>query len=83
MVGPSFTDDDRQRTARRLQLGFVLLVGASGALVAYQGGADGTVVAASFGGSLVVGAVLTWFVARSLQQIRPEGMQERIERRRR
>lgn len=82
MVGPSFSDDDRVRTSRLLKIGFVLLVAISGALIAYQSGAGGAVVAASFGGGLVAGAVLTWFVARNLREIQPEGLRERRERER-
>ena len=80
MVGPSFGDDERDRTARLLKVGFVLLVAASGALVALQAGGDRAVVAATFLGSLVVGAALTWFVARNLARIQPDGMRERQER---
>lgn len=80
MVGPSVSDDERLRTTRMLKAGFVLLIAASGALVAYQGGGDATLVAASFAGCLVVGAALTWFVVRNLRQIQPEGMRTRRNR---
>lgn len=80
MVGPSFSDDERLRTSRRLKVGFVLLIAVSGALVAHQGGGGATLIAASFVGCLVVGAALTWFVARNLRQIQPEGMRARRER---
>lgn len=80
MVGPSFSDDDRVLASRLLKVGLVILVGISGALVAVQSGADAPVVAASFAGGVVAGAALTWFVARNLRQIQPEGLRERRER---
>lgn len=80
MVGPSFSDDDRILASRLLKVGLVILVGVSGALVAVQGGADAPVVAASFTGGVVAGAALTWFVARNLRQIQPEGLRERRKR---
>ena len=85
MVGPSFSEDQRTRRARFLKGGFTLLVGVSGAIVAFHAGGGREFVGASFVGGLLLGAVLTWFVARNLRAIQPEGMEERreMERRRR
>jgi hypothetical protein len=60
MVGPSITDDERQLANRRLQLGFVVLVGVSAGLVALQAGAStlqigiATVVGFGLGGALLL-----------------------------
>jgi hypothetical protein len=64
MVGPSMTDEERQNANSRLKVGFVLLVGVSGGLVALQ--AQGTVVQLAFGfvGGLLVGTLLLWFLVR-------------------
>lgn len=83
MVGPSFSPDERDQTARLLKAGFALLVGVSGALVAFQGGASVDIIGVAFVACLVVGVILTWFVARNLRAIQPEGMQKRRDRERR
>jgi hypothetical protein len=61
MVGPSITDDERQLANRRLQIGFVVLVGVSAGLVALQAGAStlqvGVAVVAGIG---LGGALLLW-----------------------
>ncbi|WP_318569225.1 hypothetical protein [Salinigranum marinum] len=61
MVGPSITDDERRLANRRLQLGFVVLVGVSAGLVALQAGAStlqvGIAAVAGFG---LGGALLLW-----------------------
>ncbi|ESP89066.1 hypothetical protein [Candidatus Halobonum tyrrellensis] len=71
MVGPSLTDDERDSANRRLQVGFVLLVGASGGLVAL--GADATPVqlAAGVAAGLVLGVGLLWFVLRTFREVQP------------
>ncbi|MFD1634133.1 hypothetical protein ACOZ4L_00190 [Haloplanus ruber] len=61
MVGPSFTDDERQVASRRLKLGFVALIGLSGGLVALA--ADATPVqgvVAVVAGLLVGGLLLAY-----------------------
>jgi membrane associated rhomboid family serine protease len=85
MVGPSYSDDERILRSRVLKIGFTFLVGASGAMVAFQGGAGTSIIAAAFVGGTLIGAVLTWFVARNLRAIQPEGLKKRreMERRRR
>lgn len=80
MVGPSFSDDERERSIRRFKIGFALLVAASSGLVAHQAGGDTTTIAGALAGGLVLGVVLTWFVSRSLQAVQPEGLRERRER---
>jgi len=62
MSGPSITDDDRRTFSRRLQVGFVLLVAASGALVAVQAGGGLPVIAAGAAGGLLVGGALAWYI---------------------
>jgi hypothetical protein len=64
MVGPSLTDEERDVASRRLKVGFVSLVAASGALTALQAGGSLPVVAAGFVGGAVLGVVLLWFVLR-------------------
>jgi len=64
VVGPSLTDDERDVASKRLKLGFVALVGVSGALIAVQGGGSAAVIVAGFVSGLVVGAVLLWFMLR-------------------
>ena len=64
MVGPSLTDEERDLASRRLKLGFVGLVAASGGLIAVQAGGSLPVVAAGLVGGALLGAVLLWFVLR-------------------
>lgn len=82
MVGPSISNDDRLRTTRLFKVGFTLLVGLSGALVAFQGDAGIEIIGIAFVVGLAIGGVLTWFVARNLRAIQPEGMRERQRRKR-
>lgn len=85
MVGPSVSEDERTLWSQLLKVGFTLLVGVSGAILAFHAGGGWEVIGASLAGGLLLGAVLTWFVARNLRAIQPEGMKERreMERRRR
>lgn len=66
MVDASITDADRERTARRLRILFVLLVGASGGLVALQADPTPAQLASSVVGALFLGALLTWYLGRIL-----------------
>lgn len=77
MVGPSFSEDERERTSRRLKVGFVGLVGASAGLVALQVGSTLPQLVAVVAAGLAVGAVLTWFVARNLRELTPEDPRRR------
>jgi lysozyme family protein len=64
MVGPSLSDTERSTFARRLRVGFVLLVAVSGASTALQGGAGPAVVVAATVAGALVGAGLLWYLAR-------------------
>ena len=64
MVGPSLTDEERDVASRRLKLGFVGLVAASGGLIAVQAGGSLPTVAAGFVAGAVIGTALLWFVLR-------------------
>ncbi|MFW6321884.1 MAG: hypothetical protein ACOC0Z_08525 [Halohasta sp.] len=70
MVGPSLTDEERTLANTRLKVGFVLLVAASTALMSLQIDPTPLQLAAAFGGGLVVGSVLLWFVLRNLREYR-------------
>lgn len=77
MVRSSISDSDRSRAAWRLKAGLVFLVAVSAGIVAFQAGASGAVLWAAVAGGLVVGLALTWFVARNLRQVQPEGLRDR------
>ena len=64
MVGPSITDEERRSANTRLKVGFVLLVGASGGLVALQTEGSPVQLALGFLGGLLVGSLLLWFLVR-------------------
>jgi hypothetical protein len=72
MVGPSITDDERRLANRRLQIGFVVLVGLSGGLVALQAGASTPQIGLAVGGGLVLGGVLLLWLRRWSAQFRRE-----------
>jgi undecaprenyl pyrophosphate phosphatase UppP len=72
MVGPSITDDERRDANNKLQLGFVLLVGISGGLVATQAGASLLQTAVAVAGGLVLGGVLLLWLRRWSAQFRRE-----------
>lgn len=59
MVGPR-SSAERARTYRRIGIGFVLLVGLSGGLIAIRADADPVAVLATTAAGLVVGRVLVW-----------------------
>ncbi|WP_049986891.1 hypothetical protein [Halobellus rufus] len=71
MVGPSLTDEERDVASKRLKLGFVALVGASGGLIAIQAGGGATVIAAGIVGGLLLGIVLLWFLLRWWSEFLP------------
>ncbi|WP_313695831.1 hypothetical protein [Halorarum halobium] len=71
MVGPSMTEEDRRLASRRLKGGFVLLVGASAALVSLQADASLVQTAVAVVVALVVGVALLWFVLRLLRELQP------------
>jgi undecaprenyl pyrophosphate phosphatase UppP len=80
MVGPSITDDERQSASTRLQVGFVVLVGISGGLVATQTGATLLQVGAAVAGALVLGALLLVWLRRWSAQFRSETNRRRPRR---
>lgn len=59
MVGPR-SRAERATTRRRLAIGFVLLVGASGGLIALRADAEPVAVVAATATGLVVGRILVW-----------------------
>ncbi|WP_277553007.1 hypothetical protein [Halobaculum limi] len=72
MVGPSITKAERDATNRRLKIGMVLLIGLSGGLVSLQVDPTPMQVVAAVAVSLVIGAALTWFVVRTLEEFSPK-----------
>jgi len=64
MVGPSVSDDERRTLSARLRVGFVLLVGASGGLVALQAGAGPVAILLGAAGGTVVGLALVVYLSR-------------------
>ncbi|WP_435346923.1 hypothetical protein [Haloarchaeobius sp. HRN-SO-5] len=56
------TDEDRRVGMSRLRYGFVALVGASGALVAFHAGAPLEFIVGGLVGGLLAGALLWWFL---------------------
>ncbi|MFB6090978.1 MAG: hypothetical protein ABEJ97_07960 [Halobellus sp.] len=58
------SDSERDLASRRLKLGFVALVAASGGLIAVQAGGSLPVVAAGVVGGLALGTALLWFLLR-------------------
>ena len=77
MVGPSLTDEDRDVASRRLKLGFVALVAASGALTALWAGGSLPTIAAGFIGGVALGTVLLWFVLRWWAEFLPSAERAR------
>ncbi|WP_049927646.1 hypothetical protein [Halopiger goleimassiliensis] len=67
--------DDRGLT--RLGIGFVLLVGVSGATMALQGGASLTIAAAVILGSVGFGVVLLWYLRRTMRELEPSSRRRR------
>jgi len=59
MVGP-ISNRERQHFARKLKIGFVLLVALSGGLISLYGDASPLVALAATGGGVAVGVVLVW-----------------------
>lgn len=57
---------------RALQVGFVLLIGLSVALVSLQAGAGIRFVLLAGALGLVLGVVVTWFVVRNLREVMPD-----------
>lgn len=66
MVGPSISGEKRKTGNRVLGVGFVAIVGASSALIAFNGGASLTEVALVGASGLVVGALLLLYLVKVL-----------------
>jgi hypothetical protein len=62
VVGPSHTEEERVLANRRLEAGFVVLVAASGGLVALTAGGSPAGVAVGVAAGLVVGVLLLAFL---------------------
>lgn len=73
MVGPSMTDDERDLANSQLSIGFVVLVGLSGGLVAFQAGGGLVQIGAAVAGGLVLGYVLLWFLSRLASELAMSG----------
>lgn len=80
MVGSSITPEDRSRAAVLFKVGFTLLVGVSAGLVSVQANAGAEFTAAAVAVGTAIGAVLTWFVVRSIRSVQPDGLAERRNR---
>ena len=72
MVGPSMSDEDRETGMRRIQYTFVLMVAASGALVALQAEASLAVIAVAAVGGAIAGALLWWYLVSAFQSSQRE-----------
>jgi hypothetical protein len=75
MVGPSISDEERERKRKRLMAGFVFLVGGSAGMIAVQGGADLPSVAAVTISGLLLGVILVYYLA-SIAPSGPENPRE-------
>jgi len=62
MVGPSLTPEEYAAGLDRLRASFVLLVGASGGLVAFANGADVLTAGGTFLLALALGGLLVWYL---------------------
>lgn len=62
MVGPSMSDEEYDAGLNRLRAAFVVLVGASAALVALSNGGSLAVAAVALVAGLALGAVLVWYL---------------------
>jgi len=62
MVGPSLTPEAYATEMTRLRVGFVVLVGASGGLIALSAGADLLVAGGVSLVALALGAFLVWYL---------------------
>lgn len=78
MVGPSITDDERDLANQRLQIGFVLLVGLSGGLVALQTGGSPLQIGAIVAASVVLGLLLLLWLRRWSAQFRRRTNRNRL-----
>ncbi len=61
MVAP-MSREDRSSAMSRLKIAIVLLVGASGGLIAFQSGANTVGMLAATVSGLLLGVLLTWYL---------------------
>lgn len=80
MVGSSVSPEDRSRAAIFLKAGFTLLVGISAGLVSLQVNASLEFILAAMLAGTIIGAAMTWFVAREIRRVQPDGLAERRNR---
>jgi len=66
------SDEDRETGMRRIQYTFVLMVAASGALVALQAEASLAVIAVAAVGGAIAGALLWWYLVSAFQSSQRE-----------
>ncbi len=66
------TGEDRTVGMKRIQFAFVVMVAASGALVALQAEASLAIIAAAAVGGAVVGAVLWWYLVSTFRSSQRE-----------
>lgn len=68
MVGPSLSDDEQSSANAQLRLGFILLVGISGGLVALQTGGS----LEQIGVFALAGLILGWVLSKFLSSLASE-----------
>lgn len=64
MVDSTISDGQRKSFRRRLLGGFVLLVGASGGMVAVQARGSATEIVTAVAVGLILGGLLAWYLTR-------------------
>lgn len=73
MVSP-MSESDRNSGNLKLKLLFVVLVTSSAGLVALQADANAGQLLAAVGGGVVVSIVLLWYLLRTFDEFRSDGM---------
>lgn len=63
MVGPSISEEKRERSRTRLKAGFVLLVGVSAGMIAVQGNASLPSVLAVVAAGVGLGVLLVYYLS--------------------
>lgn len=77
MVGPTDSLEERDAGRKRLKIGFVATVAASGGLVALQAGATPVQMAVAVVAGALVGGACLWFVLRWLGEMQPDQVRSR------
>ena len=81
MVGPSLSEEERDVANLRIKVGFVLLIGLSGGLVALGVGGDPLQLAIAVLAGTAVGLALLFFMLRMARQLRETNRNSRRDRR--